>query len=71
MGDDGDDEAEEDLLDGGSLKVNGLGEVKSKRKKRIGRFKNRTVQDDINRAGERNSKRLRSVAVRDRKQFLI
>ncbi len=58
MGDDGDDEAEEDLLDGGSLKVSGLGEVKTKRKKRIGRFKNRTVQDDINRAGERLKQRI-------------
>jgi hypothetical protein len=58
MGDDGDDEAEEDLLDGGSLKVSGLGEVKSKRKKRIGRFKNRTVQDDINRAGDRLKQRM-------------
>jgi len=58
LGEDGDDEAEEDLLDGGSLKVSGLGEVKNKRRKRIGRFKNRTVQDDINRAGERLKQRL-------------
>ena len=37
---------------GGTLKVSGLSDVKDKRRKRIGRFKNRTVQEDIDRCGE-------------------
>ena len=51
-GGDADDEGEEDLLEGGTLKVSGLSDVKDKRRKRIGRFKNRTVQEDIDRCGE-------------------
>jgi hypothetical protein len=51
--DDADDEGDDpDLLVSGMLKVDGLKEVKNKRKNRIGRFKTRSVQEDIDRAGE-------------------